>query len=210
MSTASVGIRSGNIIVNYVSTTKRTKQLALVKTTDITATTSDASLGTYTIALGSAIFYADSAGKWRMNFNVIVSCDSGTRDDFQLTFANVLFKVGDDAITGAAITSTSSLPMGATTGSSGVIYCNHASATTVKYSLHGDVELNAEPTTYTTAANMEGVVAADVWIENATTSAVGLVKQGVTVAAAAGATPTKAEFDALITSLKNAGIIASS
>ena len=44
----------------------------------------------------------------------------------------------------------------------------------------------------------------------ATTAKAGIVKQGVTVAAAAGFTPTKAEFDALVTSLKDAGVIASS
>lgn len=33
-------------------------------------------------------------------------------------------------------------------------------------------------------------------------------RQGVTVANAAGANPTKAEFDALLTSLRNAGLIA--
>jgi hypothetical protein len=39
----------------------------------------------------------------------------------------------------------------------------------------GDVELNAEPTTYTTAANMEGVVAADVYIPPASAGIQGLV-----------------------------------
>jgi hypothetical protein len=57
---------------------------------------------------------------------------------------------------------------------------------------------------------MEGVVDAAVYIPPASATAAGVVKQGVNVAAAAGATPTKAEFDALLTSLKNAGIIASS
>lgn len=43
---------------------------------------------------------------------------------------------------------------------------------------------------------------------NATAAAVGLVKQSTKVAAAAGASPTKAEFDALITALVTAGIMA--
>lgn len=43
---------------------------------------------------------------------------------------------------------------------------------------------------------------------NATTAAAGLVKQSTKVAAAAGANPTKAEFDALITALVTAGIMA--
>lgn len=42
----------------------------------------------------------------------------------------------------------------------------------------------------------------------ATTAALGLVKQAASVAAAAGEAPTKAEFDSLITALKNAGIMA--
>ena len=45
---------------------------------------------------------------------------------------------------------------------------------------------------------------------NATASVAGLVKQSEKVAVAAGATPTKAEFDALITVLVAAGIMAAS
>lgn len=43
---------------------------------------------------------------------------------------------------------------------------------------------------------------------NATAAAAGLVKQSTKVAAAAGSAPTKAEFDALITALVTAGIMA--
>lgn len=43
---------------------------------------------------------------------------------------------------------------------------------------------------------------------NATTETPGLVKQAGNVAAAAGDTPTKAEFDGLLTALKDAGIMA--
>ena len=45
---------------------------------------------------------------------------------------------------------------------------------------------------------------------NATTAKAGLVKQAAAVAAAAGEAPTKAEFDSLLTALKNAGIMATS
>lgn len=45
---------------------------------------------------------------------------------------------------------------------------------------------------------------------NATTAKAGLVKQAAAVAAAAGESPTKAEFDSLLTALKNAGIMATS
>lgn len=44
----------------------------------------------------------------------------------------------------------------------------------------------------------------------ATVSTAGVVKQGVHVAPAAGANPTAAEYLALLTSLQNAGILASS
>lgn len=43
----------------------------------------------------------------------------------------------------------------------------------------------------------------------ATADAAGIVKQGVAVDDAAGSTPTKAEFDALLDSLRTAGVIAS-
>lgn len=42
----------------------------------------------------------------------------------------------------------------------------------------------------------------------ATTAAIGGVKQGAKVADAAGDTPTKAEFNALLAQLRNAGVIA--
>lgn len=44
----------------------------------------------------------------------------------------------------------------------------------------------------------------------ATKTKAGVVKMGVTVADAAGATPTAAEFKALLDSLKDAGVIAKS
>ena len=42
---------------------------------------------------------------------------------------------------------------------------------------------------------------------NATTAVAGTVKQSAKVATAAGATPTKAEFDALITAMVTAGLM---
>jgi len=44
---------------------------------------------------------------------------------------------------------------------------------------------------------------------NATTAAAGLVKMAANVALAAGTAPTKAEFDALVSALITAGVIAS-
>ena len=47
-------------------------------------------------------------------------------------------------------------------------------------------------------------------VASAASNVTGGVKQGVAVASAAGDTPTKAEFDALLTSLRNSGVLASS
>lgn len=46
-------------------------------------------------------------------------------------------------------------------------------------------------------------------LPEATNAVIGGVLQGVAVANAAGVTPTKAEFDALLASLRTAGVIAS-
>ena len=70
----------------------------------------------------------------------------------------------------------------------------------------GDALNGKAPTAHThTASQITDLPAAP---GNATTATAGLVKQAANVAAAAGDTPTKAEFDGLLTALKNAGIMA--
>ncbi len=72
----------------------------------------------------------------------------------------------------------------------------------------GDALNGKAPTTHThTASQITDLPAAP---GNATTATAGLVKQAANVAAAAGESPTKAEFDGLLTALKNAGIMAAS
>lgn len=68
-------------------------------------------------------------------------------------------------------------------------------------------ELNGKaPTTHThTASQITDLPAAP---GNATTSKAGLVKQAAAVEDAAGETPTKAEFNALLAALRVAGIVA--
>lgn len=180
MTTANIGIRSGNVIVPYVSATKRTKELALVKTTDLTAATSGASLGTYLITRGVAVFYADSNNVWRMCFNIRMSCDSGTRQDVAFTFPNVVFKTVTGLKQAVAVGISAATEIGGSSyasasGSSNTIGVEHASTATTAYYISGNVELNAEPTTYTIAANMEGVVAADFYIAPAAAGTAGLV-----------------------------------
>ena len=72
----------------------------------------------------------------------------------------------------------------------------------------GDALNGKAPATHThTASQITDLPAAP---GNATTAKAGLVKQAAAVAAAAGESPTKAEFDGLLTALKNAGIMATS
>lgn len=72
----------------------------------------------------------------------------------------------------------------------------------------GDALNGKAPTTHThTASQITDLPAAP---GNATTAKAGLVKQAAAVEAAAGDTPTKAEFDGLLTALKSAGIMAAS
>ena len=72
----------------------------------------------------------------------------------------------------------------------------------------GDALNGKSPTTHThTASQITDLPAAP---GNATTATAGLVKQAEAVAAAAGESPTKAEFDGLLTALKSAGIMAAS
>ena len=70
----------------------------------------------------------------------------------------------------------------------------------------GDALKGKAPTTHThTASQITDLPAAP---GNATTSKAGLVKQAAAVADAAGETPTKAEFNALLAALRVAGIVA--
>lgn len=72
----------------------------------------------------------------------------------------------------------------------------------------GDALNGKAPATHThTASQITDLPAAP---GNATTAKAGLVKQAEAVSAAAGESPTKAEFDGLLTALKNAGIMATS
>ncbi len=72
----------------------------------------------------------------------------------------------------------------------------------------GDALNGKAPTSHThTASQITDLPAAP---GNATTAKAGLVTQAAAVAAAAGESPTKAEFDSLLTALKNAGIMATS
>ena len=159
--TINIGQRAGSTIAPVSSYTKRTKELTTVS---ITASTS---VSNVTGVVSKCFFYADSAGIWRMSGTIKFVADLATTSAWYVTIDNVVFysstkfyqSIGgyvDDtdfiakAITTVAVPNEARIIMlstSTTTGETGrdisLTFC--------------DVLLNAEPTTYTTAANMENV-----------------------------------------------------
>jgi len=146
MAVGTIGQKPGNVIVPVTSLMKSTKEVTLT-------VTSAQVVWTTTRAVG--IFYADSAGVWRLRFNISGTLNSATLTSLKITIPNVTFKSTEiQAVLGYL--GSSGVPGRAYTNSSD-IYIESASQTTTSAFVSGDVELNAEPTTYTTAANLEGV-----------------------------------------------------
>jgi len=172
-STNTLGIRNGNQIIPYGATTKQTKEVAL------TVTSAQAGWSTIRVV---GIAYADSAGVWRLRFNIsaaYISLGAGSVS-IVCTISGAVFKAGQNqAVVASAVGNTPQYRA----------YCNDGASTinvnmidgnaTTGVNISGDVELNAEPTTYTTAANMEGAVNASVYIPPASAGVVGLVNNAV-------------------------------
>jgi hypothetical protein len=176
MPTNIIGIRNNNTIVPYSAATKRTKQVNL-------SLAAGAGFTLDSTSRAVAIFYADSSGNWRMRFNIEVTGDCASGQNWKLAINNVTFKntggVGQ-AISLSVYDSTfdTALCLAEDNTSNLWWYVVGLSATSLsntKMLFSGDVELNAEPTTYTTAANMEGVTAVDVYIAPASPIISGLV-----------------------------------
>lgn len=163
MTTAQVGIRSGNVIVPYVSATKRTKEITLTVT----------GINSWTTTRAVGIIYADSAGNWRLKYNIAGTTATGAKSSTYINISNVVFKNVANNWQAGSVIAANAASIDTPYDSWCYHYPNssridivHASADISSYNLQGDVELDAEPTTYTTAANMEGVLAADVYVNN--------------------------------------------
>jgi hypothetical protein len=177
MTTANIGIRSGNVIVPYVSTTKRTKEM------DFTASGLITGAGTNTNSWGTfravAVAYADSTGKWRLNFNISGLCAStGVHTGYVITFSStavVVFKNTSAFFQPVTpyLAINNNVGVAYVNPNTADIYINHASYGESYYAVSGDVELESEPTW--AAANMEGVIAADVYIAPASGATPGIV-----------------------------------
>jgi hypothetical protein len=202
---------SGTVNLGEVqNAAKRTKTITSMTISGVDDTGAD---GSCSLQDCFVFFHSDSSNNWYMSGRINFACTSRARTYYQLTLSGITFKnttnSGGQAMNfaGAGITQLDCFAK----DNGSHIQLEHASATKVQYGLtFSNLALASEPTTYTTMANMETNTWQPVGFGAATATSSGLVKQGVNVAAAAGATPTKAEFDALLTSLKNAGIIASS
>lgn len=158
-----IGVRSGNQIIPYSGATKRTKEYDLT----ISATN-------FTPARAVAIAYADSAGKWRMTFNLQGGV-TGSPTTVIIAVTGVVFK--NAFYQACAITASDSGTYRAwdayASSNSANIVCTTVSGAADFIVVSGDVELESKPTW--ADANMEGEVNAAVYIANATTTSAGLI-----------------------------------
>ena len=174
--TNQLGIRNSNTIIPLTATTKETKWLSVTDPTHITLTGTGITTSAITRAVVKA--YADSLGNWHLRFNmhVVRATGSGARTTATVTFAStyaVVFKNTTNFYQTVTAATGNYACMAYANYNAGTVTINHTSGDESAYDVFGDVELNAEPTW--AAANMEGVVAVDVFIPSAAAGIQGLV-----------------------------------
>lgn len=169
-----IGARSGSQIIPYSGATKRTKEVNL---TIGTVTTSAGNVSSPLVRRAVAVFYADSNGVWRMRFNVRITFTAITCTTVTVPVTGVLFK----SQSGSFYQSTSGFfdiaaPIQCFAfANTANLYATLASTNISAVGFSGDVELESEPTAYTTADYMEGVVDASIYIPPADASTTGLL-----------------------------------
>jgi hypothetical protein len=167
--TNTLGIRNGNQIVAYGQTTRQTKWLDLVLTTDITCPQTG-----FAVTKCRARFTSDSVGKWAMEINLDASFTSATVSSVVITFPNLAFSSVITGVINGGWTGTTVVVRALISGST--ITVDSASTNSVSGArLSGTIQLDSNPTTYTIAANMEGAVNASVYIAEATSTSAGLL-----------------------------------
>ena len=166
MTTNQIGIRNSNIIVPYTAATKRSKQV------DITFTGSNLA----TILMAKAIFYADSAGAWRMRFNIAYTATAtAVSETITLTNISTAGLAASQVFSATNSTAAQSVLYSVVSAASPAVMSVAFSATTSSNrEFSGDIALGAEPTAYTTAANMEGVLPVDVYIPPVSSGVAGI------------------------------------
>jgi hypothetical protein len=179
MTTANIGIRSGNVIVPYVSTTKQSKLL----TATSVVTISDSFNTTYAFVQ----FEADSSNNWTMHFFVEGDGSASKAENWSIdiTIPGIVTKnVGavGQTFNCKMLAAVWRIEEAGAAVNSNTFGCINRSGSTLTYTrivAQGSILLGAEPTWAslgtTAAAALEGVLAADVYIAPASASASGLV-----------------------------------
>jgi hypothetical protein len=164
MTTANVGVKGNNVIIPYASTTKRTREV------DLTVT------GTgWTTVLAKGTAYADSNNNWRLVFNICGNVPPGTRSSYTVSVSGVTFKnvAGSQSISAAANSLGATFIAAEASLNSSNLIIYHASDSTSAYRYSETVALEEKPTW--ADANMEGVVAADVWVTPVSSGVAGIL-----------------------------------
>lgn len=193
MTSGFLGSPSGNVIVPVANLQKRTKELTLVLTTDITCTQTG-----FSVTSCKAIFYSDSSSpsNWRVKVNLNTQFNSASITDLTITFTNLVFKSTTNQAASGFYGVTALSPRCACIANTGQVAISSAATTANGVAISFDVELNAEPTTYTVAANMEGAANVAAYIPPASATQAGLLNyyeeysDTTTVPTCAGATVT--------------------
>lgn len=168
-----IGVRNNNTIVSYSAATKRTKQIDL---------SLSCSQGGWTSSYAKGIIYRDSTGNWRLAFNIAGTFTAANLSTLQVSIDNVkplAIQSISAFFSGATILGTTQSYI-ETSGTAGRITLLSTASNTNANGIYasGDIALSEEPTTYTTAANMEGVTAVDVYIPPASATESGLINTG--------------------------------
>ena len=175
MASGYLGSPSGNTIVPVVNLFKQTKMIPLTAS-DITLSTGLSSLS---FKSGYVVCRMDSGGNWKATGNVTFTATYATTNSFALTFNSLTAKSttgyqqpvqastqAGDISAAYWITNTTTVALETVANISG----------TDKYTfIDFDVWLQSEPTTYTTAANMENSQQVAAYIPSASASSAGLV-----------------------------------
>lgn len=153
MASGYLGSPSGNVIVPVANLMKRTKQVAVAVSDPTNWVTTES----------QAIFFADSNGKWWMTYHYsgYSSVDNITAGKILtltgITFADVNVSGHPLAAVGSNAAAHTVNVYGYGQDNASILYIGSVADDNYNsISLNGTVRLNAEPTTYTTAANMEG------------------------------------------------------
>lgn len=129
--------------VDVVSSTVRGVMPAQTAQLDIGAQITCGQAG-FSVDRARAIVYSDSAGVWRMKFNIRVAFTSASVTSLSLTIANLVFVSGNQAVT-AFYSGSAVVPRCLTASSGNTIDLANASVTADGAFISGDVELNAKP-----------------------------------------------------------------